>query len=47
MTQLLLPFLPPLMLCNCCNARKETTAPCPACRCPEFRLVGPKPKGKR
>jgi hypothetical protein len=40
-----LPFEPQVRLCNRCNADLTTTgAPCPGCRCPEYRLIGPAPE---
>jgi hypothetical protein len=36
--QMLLPVMPPRMLCNRCNAEKPDTKPCASCGCPEFRF---------
>jgi hypothetical protein len=39
--QLLLPVMPPRMLCNRCNGEKSDTRPCVVCGCPEFRIERP------
>lgn len=34
-----LPFMPPKIRCNRCNAEKDSNGPCQHCGCPEFRIV--------